>query len=353
MMRRIIPCLLGTLGLGAQESVYFKEPERPWWRPRGELLLEVERLPSLADDYRQDDTRIRSLVELGWTRSWKALTAEVAVRGALGSDGNAGNLDRYDQRPSNGAWLQRASLSVESLSEHAAGSLTLGLQANPLLSSESLWDRDLALDGTGLRASYRDDGRGILEAGFRGVMGRVRSFPDQAVQVRAAQAVLRLEAAGTEWLAHVDRWEVHWNAGDERFEPLPGGAAYPRQMVRLDVAGLGASGGADLPWTLGATLLRNAITRETGTEVQAWLGPQARPYRPRVGFVHQRLAATGTAFATGGDEWWFVGTSRGSRWIFQLPFRHGLRLQLAQLLHRTDADPRTSRRSTLAVAWRF
>lgn len=353
MLRRLAHCLLGTLALGAQEPAYFQEAERPWWRPQGTLHLDVERLPSLRDDYVQDDTRVRTLLDLGWSRSWKAITAEVAVRGAVGSDGNAGNLDRYDQRPSNGAWLQRASLRVEALREHTAASLTLGLQGNPLLSSEALWDRDLALNGTGVRAGYRDDGRGLLEAGVRGVMGWVRTFPDQAVWVRAAQALLRLEAGGAEWLLHVDRWEVRWDAGDERFEPLPGGAALRRQMVRLDVAGLGVSGGADLPWSVGATLQRNAITRETGTEVQAWLGPQARPFRPRVGLIHQRLAATGTAFATGGDDWWFVGASRGSRWVAQLPLRRGMRLALAQLFHRTDADPRTSKRTSLSLEWRF
>ncbi|MFN8011120.1 MAG: hypothetical protein U0P81_06920 [Holophagaceae bacterium] len=353
MPRSLAPCLLGALALGAQEPAYFQEPERPWWRPQGVLLLEVERLPSLSDDYVQDATRVRALLELGWSRSWKAFTADVAMRGAVGSDGNVHNLDRYDQRPSNGAWLQRALLRADLLREHAAASVTLGLQGNPLLSSESYWDHDLALEGTGVRAGYRDEGRGILEAGFRGVMGRVRSFPDQRVQVRGAQAVLRLERGPVAWTAHLDRWEVHWDAGDERFDPLPGGQAFPRQFVRLDVAGLGASGEAGLPWSAGATLLRNAITRETGSEVQAWLGPLARPFRPRAGVILQRLSATGTAFATGGDDWWFVGASRGSRVVVQLPLRHGARLALAQLFHRTDADPRTSKRTTLSLEWRF
>lgn len=339
--------------LGAQEPAYFQEPAMSGWKPTGILLLEAERLPRLDDDFAQDATRSRALLELAWSRPWSFLTAEVALRGAVGSDGNRYNLDRYDQRPSNGAWLQRASVRAERFTASTVAEATAGLQANPLLSQESLWDRDLSLAGLSGRAAYRDEDRGIVEAGVRVVAGRVRTFPAQAVDVRAAQAVLRMESGPIAWFVHVDRWEIRWNAGDERFEALPGAWGDARQLVRLDAAGVGASGEAPLPWELRGFAHRNVATGETGGEFQAWLGPVARPYRPRVGFVHQRLSATGTAFATGSDEWWFVGASRGTRWVLQLPLRHGLRMTFAHLLHRTDASPRTSRRTGLSLEWRF
>lgn len=349
----LVVAACGVLTLGAQEPAYFKEPDTPWWRPKGELLLEAERLPSLEEDYRQDAHRERALLELAWSRPWSFVTADLAVRGALGSDGNQFNLARYDQRPSNGGWVQRASLSVVRLRESSMASATLGLQPIPLLSQESLWDHDLALTGLGARAAYRNDQRGILEAGLRVVAGRVRTFPDQAVDVRAAQAVLRLEWGAVEGFVHLDRWDVRWRPGEERFEPLPDGDPVRRQVIRLDAVGLGAAGVTGLPWEVKGFAHRNLATGETGGEFQVWLGPATRPFRPRVGYIHQRLAATGTAFAPGSDEWWFLFACRGSLFVVQLPLRSGLRLSLTQLAHIADGDPRGAKRTTLALAWRF
>jgi hypothetical protein len=343
----------GALALGAQEPVYFKEPELPWWKPQGVLLLEVERLPSLDDDFVQNATRERALLELAWVRPWSCFTGEVALRGALGSDGNRFNLARYDQRPSNGAWLQRALLRADFRAPRGSASITVGLQGNPLLSQESLWDHDLTLAGLGGGAAYRDEAKGIRELGVRVVAGRVRTFPRQAVDLRAAQAVLKVETGPVDWFVHLDRWEIRWDRGDERFEALPGAWATVRQSLRLDTLGLGASSLGGLPWELRGCVHRNAATGETGGEWQAWLGPIAHPFRPRLGHVYQRLSATGTAFATGSDDWWFVGASRGTRWVVQLPLRHRLRLTLSHLLHRTDFSPRTSRRTGLALEWRF
>ncbi|MBK8726823.1 MAG: hypothetical protein IPL96_12460 [Holophagaceae bacterium] len=343
------------MALGAQEPVYFKEAPLPWWRPKGELLVEAERLPPLDEDENGGTSvdRIRSLLQLDWSPVRGSWTGELSVRAAIGSDGNRLNLLRYDQRPSNGVWLHRASVSYRAADEGRFGTLTLGLQGNPLLSQESLWDHDLGVLGVGGRMALRSEGRGLLEAGLRGVAGRVRTFPEGGAELAALQGVVRMETGPVQWTLHAGRWVLHWDAGEHRFQALDPGPQAARVSTRFDTAGGAVAGAAGWPWELKAFVQRNVETRGTGGEGQLWLGPMERRYRPRFGFILQRYAATGTAPLINGDEWWFTRAAKGPRVVMTLPLPRGLRITLHHLEHRLDGERRPVRRTGLVLSWRF
>ncbi len=284
-------CVSGALALGAQEPIYFQETARPWWRPQGELRLEADRLPPLDEGDGGTILRVRSLVQLDWSKPWRSWSGDLALRAGVGSDGNQLNLPRYDQRPSNGVWLQRASITYQRQGEGGSGFLTAGLQGNPLLSQESLWDHDLAIFGVGVGLAARDEGRGLLEAGLRGIAGRVRTFPGGNVDLAAAQGVLRMETGPVQWTFHAGRWDLRWDRGVHRFEAPDRRSGNARVHVRLDAAGFALAGGSVWPWEVKAAVQRNTATGETGGEGQLWLGPLVRHYWPRLGLIQQRFAA--------------------------------------------------------------
>jgi hypothetical protein len=351
MTRLLASIGCGVLALGAQEPSYFTEAAASPWRPSGELRLELDRLPSIEADSGETDHRFRALLQAGWTADWLRGRWDLAVRGALGSDGNQRNILRYDQHPSNGAWLHRASVRFETNREQGFASITAGLQDNALLAQESLWDRDLGVLGLGLRAAFRNEGRGLAEAGLRAVAGRVRTFPGAAVDLRAVQAVVRGENDAVAWSAHAAWWEIRWDAGEHRFAPVRGPGA--RQALRFEALGAGLAGHQGWGWELRAYAHRNRSTGGTGTEIQAWLGPVRRPLRPRLGLVHQRYGETGTAPPVNGDEWWFVRGARGPRAILQLPFRGGWLASLSHLAHRRDGEAEALPRTVLSLTCRF
>jgi hypothetical protein len=352
MNRFLAGVMFGALLLGAQEPVYFPEPERSPWRPSGELLLELDRLPGLEGTPGGSDQRLRALLQVEWAGAWELGRWDLAIRGATGSDGNRLNTLRYDQRPSNGAWLHRASVRVEANRARGFGSLTAGLQGNELLSQESLWDRDLGVLGLGARWAFRDEARGVLEAGLRAVAGRVRTFPGAQVDLRAVQAVYRGEGHGLDWTLHAGWWEVRWNAGEHRFAPVDPRTG--RQTAHFEALGAGLAGAQGWGWEFKAYAQRNRASGDTGTEFQAWMGPARRTLRPRFGLIHQRYGETGTPAPVNGDAWWFVRGAAGPRAVLLLPLPGGWGTSLSHLTHRPLAgDAKALPRTVLSLTWRF
>lgn len=337
----------------AQEPVYFSEQETPWWMPKGQLDVTSERIrivpyyPNLRLD------RSRARLELGWKSALGFGVGEVALRSSLGSDGNAFNAPRYDQEPSNGVWLQRASITLPVARESYFGELVLGLQGNPLLSQESLWDHDLALVGVGLRAAFRQEEAGVQEAGLRMVKGRVRTFPGETTDLTAIQGVFRFETGAYAWTAHAGRWELGWDVGRNRFKSAVDPEDTRRQNLRLDALGFGVQNTGSWPWELRGIHHRNPATGATGGEFQAWLGSRAYLWRPQLGYIWQRFDFTGTLMPVNGDEWWFTRGARGPRYLLVLPLPHQLRLTLSYLRQQRYGDDDVLERTALSLQWQF
>ena len=363
MRNPLIPYALICLGLPLaaqtapepppQEPVYFTEPEQPWWIPKGHLILTAERIPAVGDPMAPGVDRLRAHLELGWKTTWGVAVGEVAFRAGLGSDGNTFNSSRYDQEPSNGVWLKRASVAFPVARERVFGELTLGLQSNPLLSQESLWDHDLALVGAGLRAAFRREEAGIQEAGIRAVKGRVRTFPDADVDLTAVQGVVRFEVGNWIWTGHAGRWELAWEAGAHRNRSALRSNGAGLQRMRLDAVGMGLQATGSWPWELKAIQHRNPATGESGKEAQVWLGSRARVWRPQTGYIWQQYAFTGTLMPVNGDEWWFTRAAWGPRYMLVLPLPHRCRLTLSHMKQRWDGAEGTVERTALTLLWQF
>lgn len=340
-------------GVESQVPAYFSEAAPAWWKPKGELLWEAEIIPAVPDPEGPTATRTRVLLQVGWLADWRFMEGELAFRSALGSDGNALDLFRYDQRPSNGTWLQRASLRFQIAGDGGFGNLVLGLQGNPLISQESLWDHDLAINGVSFRAAFRRDEIGIQEAGIRAVAGRVLTFTGEDADLVAAQGVFRIGIGGFDWTAHLDHWAVRWDRGLHRFEALPGQENSLRQVQRMEVIGVGVRNTGGWPWEVRGIHHRNPATQENGGELQAWFGARTKAWRPQVGVILQRFAPTGTFAPLNGDEWWFVRGARGPRYVLVLPMPNRWRLTLSHLEQTRDGDRSPVRRTTLSALWRF
>jgi hypothetical protein len=233
------------------------------------------------------------------------------------------------------------------------GELTLGLQTNPLLSQESLWDHDLALVGVGLRAAFRREEVGIQEAGIRAVKGRVRTFPDAAVDLSAVQGVVRFEVGNWTWTGHAGRWELAWDAGMFRNRSVINPYDTGPQRLRLDAVGMGVQATGSWPWEFKAIHHRNPASGETGKEAQAWLGSRTRAWHPQIGYIWQQYDFTGTFMPVNGDEWWFTRGARGPRYMLVLPLPHRCRLTLSHLKQRKDGDYEPVKRTALSLLWQF
>lgn len=343
------------LGLlqGQEAPAYFTETAPPWWQPQGQLLLVAERIPAVPDPAGSAVRRVRSQLHLGWREAWGSVEGELAIRSALGSDGNAMNVFRYDHQPSNGSWLQRASLRFQAARPGGFGELVVGLQGNPLLSQESLWDHDLAVTGVGFRTAFRNEERDLQEAGLRGVAGRVRTFPNAAADLAALQGVLRVGAGGLDWTAHLSRWELRWDRGVHRFGAVPGREGEARQVQKLDAVGAAVERPGDWPWEMRGIQHRDPESGETGGEIQVWLGPRLRRWRPRLGLILQRFALSGTFMPLNGDEWWFTRGARGPRLILTLPMPGKVLLTLSHLEQTRDDLDFPVKRTALSARLNF
>ncbi|MBI4913311.1 MAG: hypothetical protein HY823_11275 [Acidobacteria bacterium] len=336
----------------AQEPAYFTEEKAHWWRPQGELRLRADRFRS--DEYPSEGfDRAGVRLRLGWAWEWSWGRAVLASRHAAGNDPRSLNRARYDQEPSNGNWIETARLDFFTGGDGGFATLRLGLQDNPLLSHQSVWDPDLSLTGASLLASMRHEGLGLQEAGLRAAVGRVRSFPGWDLDLSAGQAVVRWDWEPTAWTLHAGRWELRWTGDLHRFRPVPGGKAGQRQKLTLDTAGAGFVWQTLHPLELRWIRQRNPDTASDGEEFQVFLGGRRRPWIPQVGYVWQRFGPTGTLPPVNGDEWWWIANAKGPRWLLALPLPRGWLLQATTMRHLWLKDGETITRSTVSLTKRF
>lgn len=343
---------LVALVLAAQESSPFA-PEAPDpWAPAWELTFRGDRLsaPGAPEEaFRRVDAQLR----LRWAWESGPLRVEAGTRSAVGSDGNRFNAARWDQQPSNGTQADVARGIASWVSERAFGSLSLGLQGSGLLAPQALWDPDLRFLGVGGRFGLRSAGGIIEEAGLRVAAGRVRDLLGGRVDLAAGQLVLKLDTGPWSWTAHVGRWDLAWDPGDERLRRLPGHDPAARQRLVVDAAGASGTWHAVLPVEAGWSSVRNRETGETSEEAQVALGSRERVYWPQFALTWQRLSATGTLYPVNGDEWWYYRRVRGPRADLSLPLPHRWIASLVVLRQRTDGAEETVTRTMLVVQKRF
>lgn len=347
-MRRLV-LLCGTWGLLAQEA-YFKEEAPPWWQPAWELTLRRDRIGEPEEDYTLV-TRESARLRLRWARDAGEWSWALGSWSALGSDGNRFNIGRYDQQPSNGHRLDAAWIQWARTRERGFMEVRLGHQENPLLSQESLWDKDLRVTGLGLRAAWR--GEGIPELGLRAVGGRVRTLLDGNVTLTAAQGVLRFEFGPVDATLHAGRWILRFDPSTDRERFVPGLDPAARQELRQDVAGAGLVWHAALPLEVKAIRHRDPVSGEDGAEFQAWIGSRSRTWWPQVGYVWQRFDRMGTLYPVNGDDWWFMWNARGPRWEVALPLPHHWLLVATYLQHRWYRNGHLVDRSLIQLVKRF
>ncbi len=308
-MRRAAALIL-ALPLAAQDA-YFKEAPVNPWLPAWELTLRADRIDEPAMQLRLVD-RSSARLRLKWTWEDGPWSGSLGTWSALGSDSNTLNIWRYDQQPSDGARLDAAWVQVRGASEAGFVEFRLGHQENPLLTQESLWDKDLRVTGASLRATYRNES--IQELGLRAVAGRVRTLPDGNVVLAAAQAVLRFDTGPISWTAHGGRWMLRWDGSDHREMEPRGGVVRARQELSQDVLGAGATWHLTVPVEVKAIRHRDPESRDEGAEFQAWIGSRNRPWWPQIGYIWQRYESRGTLYPVNGDDWWFMNNARGPRY---------------------------------------
>jgi hypothetical protein len=207
--------------------------------PQWEVKARAERIEDILGDHHapMGDIRREALqLRFRWGLDWAGLRWEAGFRSALGSDGNSGNLPRWDQQPSNGTQLDVARADLAWGGVNGFGRLRLGFQELGLITCQTVWDEDLRFLGGGLSAGLRSGP--VEEAGIRLASGRVRTiYPGNDVDLAAGQAVLKLGWGAFGCAFHADRWNLRWTADEGRFQGLNGLPG--RQEMTLD--GIGAS----------------------------------------------------------------------------------------------------------------
>lgn len=352
MFRQTLAALMLGLPLLAQEPPFFEEAKAPWWKPEWELRLVGDRVREdhlAAVGFTRADARLR----LRWTFGWEWGRLVVGSRHAAGTDGNANNVFRYDQEPSNGSHFDTARLDFFKDTEHTSTELRLGLQESALLSQESLWDKDLVFTGATLRAGFRREESGLVELGVRGAGGRVRTLPSGDVDFAGVQAVARFETGPLGWTLHSGSWDVKWTADVHRLRPLPGDPVGMAEHLRFSVQGAGVQWQGPLPVELKAIRHRNRDTEDTGEEFQAWVGSRGRAWWPQAGFIYQRYDRTGTPYPVNGDEWWFISGAKGPRYLLALPLPAKWLVQASYLRHTLLTGQAAFARTQLTVTKRF
>jgi hypothetical protein len=316
-LRRWILPLATAVAYGQEAAPFPAEPINPW-KPAWELTLRGDKL---SDPGEPSDRFSRTGIQLRlrWTWEFEALQGTFGVRSAMGSDGNQFNSPRWDQQPSNGSQVDVAHIGTTWVSERAFGSLQVGFQENGLLASQALWDRNIRLLGAGGMAGFRSADGLLQEASVRAIAGRVRNVLGGRGDLAAGQVVLKLDTGPVSWTAHAGRWQLAWDAGDERLRRLPGHSPTERQKLVVDAGGLAVKWNAVLPLEARWFQSINRDTKETSEEAQLTAGSRERLYWPQVSFTWQRLSSTGTLYPVNGDEWWFYRRAEGPRFDLSVP----------------------------------
>ncbi len=348
---RWTPLLAAAFAFG-QEAVPFPMEKPEPWKPAWELLLRGDQL---SDPGEPSDRfhRVGVQLRLRWNWDLEAVQLEAGTRSAMGSDSNRDNSPRWDQQPSNGTQVDVARIKASWTAPRSFGTLSLGFQENGLVTSQALWDRNLRFLGAGGSAGFRSADGLLQEAGLRLAAGRVRDVLGAKADLAAGQLVVKMDTGAFSWLAHVDRWSLSWEAGDERRRALPGHRNEARQ--RLALAAIGASGTwhARLPLEAHWFRSRNAETRETSEEFQAIAGSRERLYWPQLAVTWQRLGSTGTLYPVNGDEWWFYRRARGQRFDMAVPLPGQWLASIVYIRQRSDGDGYQVTRKLLTLVKRF
>ena len=222
-----------------------------------------------------------------------------------------------------------------------------------LMGSQALWDRDLRFLGAGGMAGLRGTGGFPLEAGLRGAVGRVRNILGGNMDLAAGQLVLKLDTGPWSWNAHAGRWNLAWDAGEERRFHLPGHDPTQRQSLSLDMAGVGARWHGSIPFETRWFGSRNRESRETSEEVQASVGSRERIYWPQLSYTWQRLSSTGTLYPVNGDEWWFYRTTQGHRIDVSVPLPGQWLASLSSMKQRGYGEDYQVTRTMLVLVKKF
>ncbi len=336
MSRRDLVFILAcSCALRAQDT-YFKEPERKWWLPTWELNAwheDVDRGPGRPAIIR-DRSRLRLRWQIGEDDGWIQFRAGSAHY--AGSDGNRFNLARFDNEPSNGSRLDLAELRIQGLGSKGGAELRGGLVENGLISTESLWDPDLRVIGGFGRAFLRSPDGLVDEIGLRAAVGNARLLEGGRVEITAVQAVAKFTTGEVSWSFFGGPWNLRAREEDlakfHRQNPLTNpGYSTQETNFPLSAYGIAISASTGFPFEIKAQRHTNRDTKETGGELQVFLGSRTRKWRPQVGWVRQVMAPTSQLASINGDLWWFHANADGSRYILALPLPRKWLIQYSYL----------------------
>lgn len=351
-LRTLLCC--AALGLPLVGQEYFTEERPKPWIPTWELTAQAERqnLPPGSPDFDRADARLRLRWTFGPEDGFQFKAGAVTY---LGSDGNAKNLSRQDNQPSNGSRLDLVELRYAHFTESAGVEIQGGLMDNPMLTSETLWDPNLRLIGGGGRVFVRTESV-LEEAGLRGVAGEVRLLRGGRVRVQAGQMVLRAALGPVTATLHGDLWDLQPRQQDA---PLflrqnggaglgPGGyygnmgvygdtGGYADPHYRYEVLGAQLDWDSTVPVSLSAQRQRRQEDGDTGQDFQLWVGSPTRRWWPQVGFIHQILDTDGALGSLNGDRWWFHSDASGDRFVLALNLPQRWRIS-AEYMRQTRTD---------------
>jgi hypothetical protein len=332
-LRALLCCAALGLPLGAQS--YFKEETPDPWIPAWELTAQAERqnLPPSLPDFNRSDLRLRLRWTFGPEDGFQFKAGTVSY---LGSDGNAKNLARQDNQPSNGSRLDLAEARFAHFAESAGVEIQGGLMDNPMLASETLWDPNLRILGGGGRVFLRTE-TVLEEAGLRGVAGEVRLLDGGRVRIRAGQAVARLVFGPVTATIHGGLWDLQPRQEDAPlFLRQNGGGGYGPNGYYGNYGAYGNVGGyvdphyryevygAQVDWDMTVPLSVSAQRQkrqedgDIGQDFQLWVGSPTRRWWPQAGFIHQIIATDGALGSLNGDRWWYHSDASGDRYVLAL-----------------------------------
>lgn len=339
MSRGPLTAFLTALLMGASlwgQEAYFEEDKPKPWVPAWELSLRADQVKGVGDEAVLLNRSLARL-RLRWDFVQGVWSGALGTWAGVGSDGNRFNIPRYDQQPSNGVRLDSAWIQLGLRSEAGFAELRLGHQENPLLTQESLWDKDLRITGASARLAWRSER--VNELGLRAVVGRVRTVPDGRVMLQGVQALAAFGTGELDWVFHASRWTIGFDPSTARESAYPGLVKDARQELSLEAYGAGLTWHARLPVELKAYQHRDPITGEDGGEVQAWLGSRNRVWWPQFGWIYQRFDRRGTFHPLNGDDWWFMWNARGPRYEMALPLPRRWLLIATVLRHNPYEGP--------------
>lgn len=349
---------LALLGLTASgQEAYFKEPEKKLWLPAWELSAKREKLdfgPS-RNPIERTQSRLRLRWDFGEEGGAWSLRLQSSHR--VGSDGNRNSLARFDNEMANGTNLDLADFRIGFLRAHGGLEGRAGLLENGLISTEAIWDPDLRVIGAGGRAFWRSGNGAIEELGVRIQAGDVRLPAGGRVALRAAQAVFHCSFDPVAFKAFAGPWSMEARQEDaarfRRQNPGVAGGAYLDPQFNLDVHGFGFSSEAVIPFEVLAVRQVNRDTKDRGEEFHGWLGPRSRVWWPRLGYIRQRLGATGALASVNGDLWWFHAAGDGQRYVATLPLPSRWEISLSRVDQTRRGGGPLFKRSSLELRKRF